>query len=85
MAINTVTGKCNARDLGFTLIHEHLTAGFPGWELDNRGFNRKAEVGKAVDRMQGISGPWGLELRRSMSDGTRSRPGIRGGSRREIR
>jgi len=52
MAINTVTGKCNARDLGFTLIHEHLTAGFPGWELDNRGFNRKAEVGKAVDRIK---------------------------------
>ena len=44
MAINTVTGKCNARDLGFTLIHEHLTAGFPGWEFDNRHFDRKAEV-----------------------------------------
>src|SRR5271155_1859038 len=54
MAINTVTGKCNARDLGFTLIHEHLTAGFPGWELDNRNFNRKSEVGKAVDRLKEI-------------------------------
>jgi phosphotriesterase-related protein len=54
MAINTVTGKCNARDLGFTLIHEHLTAGFPGWEFDNRNFNRKAEVSKAVDRLKEI-------------------------------
>src|ERR1700674_1496341 len=54
MAINSVTGKCNARDLGFTLIHEHLTAGFPGWEFDNHNFNRKTEVGKAVDRLKEI-------------------------------
>jgi phosphotriesterase-related protein len=54
MSINTVVGKCEPRDLGFTLIHEHLTAGFPGWELDNRGFNRKVEVGKAIDRMKEI-------------------------------
>src|SRR5258706_7988216 len=54
MSINTVVGKSEARDLGFTLIHEHLTAGFPGWELDNRHFIRKTEVGKAVDRMKEI-------------------------------
>ena len=29
--IHTVTGTCTPEDLGFTLIHEHLTAGFPGW------------------------------------------------------
>jgi len=56
MSINTVVGKCEPRELGFTLIHEHLTAGFPGWELDNRGFNRKIEVAKAVDRMKEIQG-----------------------------
>jgi len=30
MSINTVLGKCEPRDLGFTLIHEHLAAGMPG-------------------------------------------------------
>ena len=54
MAINTVTGICNARDLGFTLIHEHLTIGFPGWELDNRRFNRKAGINSVVDQLKQI-------------------------------
>jgi phosphotriesterase-related protein len=54
MAINTVLGKCKSSDLGVTLIHEHLAAGFPGWELDNRNFNRKGELGKAVDRLKEI-------------------------------
>jgi phosphotriesterase-related protein len=52
--INTVTGTCAPADLGFTLIHEHLTAGFPGWELDNAGFDRKSEVAKAVDKLKEI-------------------------------
>ncbi|HVA68583.1 MAG TPA: hypothetical protein VNF45_04670 [Candidatus Binataceae bacterium] len=56
MSINTVTGRCEARDLGFTLIHEHLTAGFPGWELDNAHFNRKAEMTKVVGRLNEIKG-----------------------------
>jgi predicted metal-dependent phosphotriesterase family hydrolase len=55
-AINTVLGTCEPQDLGFTLIHEHLTAGFPGWELDNAGFDRKAEVAKAVDKLKEIKG-----------------------------
>src|SRR5215470_14358890 len=54
--INTVLGTCAPKDLGFTLIHEHLTAGFPGFELDNTGFNRKEEVAKAVDRLKEIKG-----------------------------
>ena len=53
MAINTVTGKCNARDLGFTLIHEHLTAGFPGWEFDNRNFNRGFDRNRDAGRDRG--------------------------------
>jgi len=52
--INTVTGTCAPQDLGFTLIHEHLTAGFPGWEFDNAGFDRKREVAKAVDKLKEI-------------------------------
>jgi predicted metal-dependent phosphotriesterase family hydrolase len=50
MAINSVLGKCEARELGFTLIHEHLAAGMPGWEFDNSGFNRKRELANVVER-----------------------------------
>ena len=44
MAINTVSGKLDPRELGFTLIHEHLAAGMPGWEFDNNHFDRKREL-----------------------------------------
>ena len=54
LTINTVAGTCEPKELGFTLIHEHLTAGFPGWELDNTGFNRKQEVAKAVEKLKEI-------------------------------
>jgi phosphotriesterase-related protein len=53
-AINTVLGTCKPQDLGFTLIHEHLTAGFPGWELDNYGFDRKREVANAAEKLKEI-------------------------------
>jgi len=52
--INTVLGTCKPQDLGFTLIHEHLTAGFPGWELDNVGFDYKKEVSTAVEKLKEI-------------------------------
>ncbi|MEQ1888140.1 MAG: hypothetical protein ABL951_03035 [Alphaproteobacteria bacterium] len=54
MSINTVTGAVNAEDLGFTLIHEHLSAGMPGWELDPDDFNRKDEVAGAVVKLKEI-------------------------------
>lgn len=54
VAINTATGTCAPKDLGFTLIHEHLSAGFPGWEFDNVGFDRKKEIATAVDRLKEI-------------------------------
>jgi phosphotriesterase-related protein len=53
-AINTATGTCAPKDLGFTLIHEHLSAGFPGWEFDNAGFDRKKEITTAVGRLKEI-------------------------------
>ena len=53
-SINTATGTCAPKDLGFTLIHEHLSAGFPGWEFDNQGFDRKKEIATAVDRLKEI-------------------------------
>ncbi len=32
--------------MGFTLIHEHLAAGMPGFEFDMAGFDRKRELAK---------------------------------------
>src|SRR5260370_14446427 len=54
MAINSVSGKCEARELGFTLIHEHLAAGMPGWEFDNSSFDRKRELANVVERLKEI-------------------------------
>jgi phosphotriesterase-related protein len=45
MKINTVLGSCDPADLGATLVHEHLVAGMPGWELDNANFDRAREFG----------------------------------------
>lgn len=56
MRINTVLGNCEAKDLGFTLIHEHLLAGMPGWEFDNTGFDRKREMANLVERLKEIKG-----------------------------
>jgi len=56
MSINTVVGKCEPRDLGFTLIHEHLAAGMPGFEFDMAGFDRKRELAKIVEQMKEIKG-----------------------------
>lgn len=56
MRINTVLGTCEPKDLGFTLIHEHLLAGMPGWEWDNQGFDRKREMASLVERLKEIKG-----------------------------
>ncbi len=32
--INTVLGPISSDELGVTLMHEHLTLGYPGWECD---------------------------------------------------
>ena len=32
--INTVLGPLSSDELGVTLMHEHLTLGYPGWECD---------------------------------------------------
>jgi phosphotriesterase-related protein len=52
--VHSVLGPCKPEELGFTLIHEHLTAGFPGWELDNYGFDRKKEVANATEKLKEI-------------------------------
>ena len=50
--VQTVLGDTTAAELGFTLVHEHLTVGFPGYEWDNTGFDRKKELDSAVEKAQ---------------------------------
>ena len=52
MAINTVLGTCDGKDLGFTLIHEHLLAGLPGFELDPTPFDRKGNIEKCAGKLR---------------------------------
>ena len=52
--VQTVLGDRSTNDLGFTLIHEHLTVGFPGYEWDNTSFDRKKEIAGAVEKLKEI-------------------------------
>ena len=52
--VQTVLGDRSTDDLGFTLIHEHLTVGFPGYEWDNISFDRKKEIAGAVEKLKEI-------------------------------
>jgi phosphotriesterase-related protein len=49
--VNTTNGKLKVDDLGRTLIHEHVTVGFPGWYLDVRQpkFKRDEAAARVVD------------------------------------
>ncbi len=53
MRINTATGPLDLKDLGRTLMHEHLVVGFPGWDSDtgvsSPGFHEMTAV--CVDRV----------------------------------
>lgn len=54
MQINTVTGTITEAELGRTLIHEHVLAGYPGWYMDTRlpPFRRADALAGAVDAFQ---------------------------------
>ena len=52
--VQTVLGDRSTDDLGFTLIHEHLTVGFPGYEWDNTSFDRKKEIAGAAEKLREI-------------------------------
>jgi phosphotriesterase-related protein len=52
--VQTVLGPIPVAELGRTLIHEHLYIAFPGAELENDGFNRRAFVDDAVRRMKDL-------------------------------
>ncbi|MET0285025.1 MAG: phosphotriesterase-related protein [Polyangiales bacterium] len=49
--IQTVTGP--VRELGLTLVHEHLLIGYPGWQLDALApaFVRAEVMARAVDKL----------------------------------
>ena len=61
--INTVLGPIAPEDLGLTLIHEHITAGYPGWECDplSRPYNREKMVQLALRALQPVK-DYGLEV-----------------------
>ena len=49
--VQTVLGPVSVDDLEFTLIHEHLKVGYPGWEVDTTfEFDREGEVDAALFR-----------------------------------
>ena len=52
--IQTVTGPTAPEQLGRTLMHEHLTIGYPGWEADTLrpGPTRDEMVAISVDRIE---------------------------------
>ena len=54
MPINTTTGAISAEELGRTLIHEHVLAGYPGWFMDTRlpPFQRAEAIARVVDAFQ---------------------------------
>src|SRR6185369_4843980 len=54
--VQTVTGTADVRELGRTLIHEHVLVGFPGWDLDAKAppFKRAEVMARAIDQMQAL-------------------------------
>ena len=61
--VQTVLGDKTTDDLGFTIVHEHLTAGFPGYEWDNTSFDRAKELAGAVVKLKEIKSLGGVVLR----------------------
>ncbi|MBV9508762.1 MAG: hypothetical protein JO303_00595 [Caulobacteraceae bacterium] len=53
--INTVTGQTQPDQLGKTLMHEHLAAGFSGWRLDPASkADRREELAICVDQLEAL-------------------------------
>jgi phosphotriesterase-related protein len=52
--INTTAGPITEQQLGRTLIHEHVLAGYPGWFMDTRlpPFQRAEALARVVDAFQ---------------------------------
>ncbi|MFC1858493.1 phosphotriesterase [Thermodesulfobacteriota bacterium] len=60
--VNTVTGSVSPDDLGVTLMHEHILAGYPGWEGDQTiaPFDHQAIVENGVKLLEQLK-PFGLK------------------------
>ncbi len=58
MRINTVAGEITPAELGRTLMHEHVLAGYPGWYMDTRlpPFRRADALSRTVDAFQRLHG-----------------------------
>ena len=54
MQINTTGGPITEAELGRTLMHEHVLAGYPGWFMDTRlpPFHRADALSRTVDAFQ---------------------------------
>ncbi len=54
MRINTTNGAITEQDLGRTLMHEHVLAGYPGWYMDTRlpPFRRADAVMQTAEAFQ---------------------------------
>ncbi len=56
--INTVLGPISPAELGVTLVHEHITFGYPGWEGDQTiaPFDYRAIVDNGIALLQQLKG-----------------------------
>ncbi|MBN1802340.1 MAG: phosphotriesterase [Candidatus Lokiarchaeota archaeon] len=54
--INTVLGPIDPEDMGLTLPHEHISAGYPGWECDplSRPYDREKIVNVCIKNLEPI-------------------------------
>src|SRR6185436_18077208 len=52
-SVETVTGRASVKDLGMTLVHEHLLIGYPGWFMDALApkFRRDEAMARGVDKL----------------------------------
>ncbi|MEO8458728.1 MAG: phosphotriesterase-related protein [Chloroflexota bacterium] len=52
--VNSVSGPIDTKDLGFTLMHEHIIVQSPGVKENFPIFDRKAEVASAVQKLKDV-------------------------------
>lgn len=54
--INTVLGPISPEDLGLTLVHEHISVGFPGWECDplSRPYDRETMARRSLKSLEQV-------------------------------
>ncbi len=73
-SVNTVTGTLAPRELGVTLVHEHLIFGYPGWGYDTAApaYDRKKTAALCVEMIRDAQ-KYGLKtiIDATPNDGTR--------------